>query len=206
MTWNCFNGDMVATVFILYHYPLMVIPPSKGSSILESSWYFDHQVLGAFLVLLVLPLFILFAWSSLCLLAMRSLVYMFFQSFMSSNHHSKNLLLYHVLCTFYSSCLYGAPKTVKGATGCKGTLWRLKDGGGGVLRLRDVLMCPKKKNSQGKVHIASLKDEGKIFGLPKCAYAQEREREGAGCTPEGWKLKLRAFEVHPCAQEGSRRA
>lgn len=61
MTQPYFSGDMAAIFSILYHHLLTVLPASEESSILESSWYFDHQFLGAFLVLLVLPLFILFA-------------------------------------------------------------------------------------------------------------------------------------------------
>lgn len=197
----------------------MVLPPYEGSSILESSWYFDHQVSSVFLFLLVLPLFALFAPFSLCVVAMRSLEYMFLQLLMMRNHQFENILLYHVLCKFYSPCLFGAPKIVKGATRHKVHSKRLKDRGGWYSRLWDVLMHLKKQGSQGRVHVASPKDEGKIFGLPKCIMrSRERGRahgtlmkvqgwsfvpsgcthalkDGAGRTLKGWSLGLHAFKA-----------
>jgi len=65
------------------------------------------------------PLFLIF----LIVLAMRSLEYLFLQSFMMRNYWFKNILLYHALCIF--SCLFpfGVLKMVNGALGCKGELW-----------------------------------------------------------------------------------
>jgi len=178
-----------------------MLSPSKGSLILESLGCFDHQVSGVFLVLFMLPLFILFARSSSCVLSMRSLEYLFFQSVMTSNYQSKNLLIYHVLFKISYSCLFGTLKIIKGVLGCKGALWKPK----GLRREGFIALLwtysLKEKRSQGRAHVASLKDEGEGFRIPKCVmHSRERGRvQGTLLKVEAlclWGVLKRSQEGH----------
>lgn len=151
MTWTFFSSDMASTtVSILCHHFLLVLPPYEGSSILESSWWLYHQVLGMFLVLLVLPLFILFSRYSLRVLFMRSLEYMFLQSLMNNSYqfkisYSTIFDAYFLVCSLsmhlkWSIKFYGQSPHSK----------RMKDGGGGALRHWHVLMHPKERKKNIK--------------------------------------------------------
>jgi len=81
--------------FFFMRLQSLMSSPSKGyCDLIECLGSFDHQYSSVFSIFLTLPLFVLFAWSSSCLITTMFLEYLYMQSLMTSNYHPENILYF----------------------------------------------------------------------------------------------------------------